>query len=343
MFSDKAVYECDDGYIPRDLFPDSTVKTCDMYGNWSGISFSCGPVDCGNPNVPSNGSIVTFNGTIYLDQVAYECDTGFNLTGSRVLTCQQTGNWTEPEPVCEPVDCGDLPDPGNGLVVYDSKSTLYGDMVYYECVDSFDLVGDSVRVCNADGIWNRSEPSCLLPDCGNLTDPSNGFVNTSSGTTLKNTATYSCIEGYLLEGVDSRLCLSTGSWESSEPSCKVKGLYVHCIYFIFIGVAAFHYKVRRTINVSKSSCFFIFLSDCGVPITPLNGTIVTPYGTTFGRVAIMSCLDGFVANSSVYRECLSTGLWSEPGPSCLEVVISMSNTYVHLHNYVYYNNLFYCK
>ena len=53
----------------------------------------------------------------------------------------------------------------------------------------------------------------LVIDCGPLTDPDNGLVNTSSGTTFGNTATYTCYIG-------SRACQADGRWSSVEPTCS---------------------------------------------------------------------------------------------------------------------------
>ena len=57
-------------------------------------------------------------------------------------------------------------------------------------------------------------------DCGNLTDPVNGSVNHTSGTTFGQTATYSCNTGYNLVGDSIRTCQATGEWSGSAPTCK---------------------------------------------------------------------------------------------------------------------------
>ena len=64
---------------------------------------------------------------------------------------------------------------------------------------------------------------CVLPltamNCDNLTDPNNGQVNHTAGTTLGQTATYSCNTGYNLVGGSIRICLATG-WSRSAPTCQ---------------------------------------------------------------------------------------------------------------------------
>ena len=57
-------------------------------------------------------------------------------------------------------------------------------------------------------------------DCGSLTDPANGQVDLTSGTTFGQTATYSCNTGYNLVGDSTRTCQATGEWSGSTPTCQ---------------------------------------------------------------------------------------------------------------------------
>ena len=57
-------------------------------------------------------------------------------------------------------------------------------------------------------------------DCGSLTDPANGQVDLTSGTTFGLNATYSCNMGYNLVGVSTRTCHATGVWLNSTPTCQ---------------------------------------------------------------------------------------------------------------------------
>ncbi len=57
-------------------------------------------------------------------------------------------------------------------------------------------------------------------DCGPLTDPANGQVETSPGTTFGSTANYSCDDGYTLSDSTNRICLSNGIWSPVNPVCE---------------------------------------------------------------------------------------------------------------------------
>ena len=57
-------------------------------------------------------------------------------------------------------------------------------------------------------------------DCGSLTDPDNGSVTLTAGTTVEQTATYSCNTGYNLLGDSTRTCQANGVWSGSAPTCQ---------------------------------------------------------------------------------------------------------------------------
>ena len=68
-------------------------------------------------------------------------------------------------------------------------------------------------------------------DCGNLTNPANGQVTHTAGTTFGQTATYSCNTGYNLVGDSTRTCQATGNWSGSELTCQ--GMLLHFVYLWF--------------------------------------------------------------------------------------------------------------
>ncbi len=57
------------------------------------------------------------------------------------------------------VDCGALDDPSGGVV--DPHGTTYRSVATYSCNEGYVMTGgDSVRVCEFNGIWLGSEPTC---------------------------------------------------------------------------------------------------------------------------------------------------------------------------------------
>ena len=62
-------------------------------------------------------------------------------------------------------------------------------------------------------------PSTVV-DCSALTNPPNGQISTTGGTTFGQNATYSCNTGYNLMGDNTRTCEATGNWSGSAPTCQ---------------------------------------------------------------------------------------------------------------------------
>ncbi len=138
------------------------------------------------------------------------------------------------------VTCPPLTHPDNGMVIT-SNSNNYQSSAIYTCTTGFIFTASSggVRMCGADGQWTGDAPTCprelvnnivqrcdLLTavNCGNLTVPMNGIVDTSSGTTYQETATYTCNDGYQLVGALTRTCQDNGEWSLSAPTCRGKGI-----------------------------------------------------------------------------------------------------------------------
>lgn len=58
----------------------------------------------------------------------------------------------------------------------------------------------------------------LAKDCGALAVPLNGSIN-GRETTFPNEATFSCDEGFILNGSTARRCQASGTWSGVETSC----------------------------------------------------------------------------------------------------------------------------
>ena len=190
--------------------------------------------------------------------------------------------------------CSGLPTPNNGVLVYNTDTTLpydFGTVATYQCNLGYGLiVATNTRVCNGDssstvGVWNGVDPGCdrktsssLLQSvyiyiimymclcnytviftvilvrlikkmhtsgiamviidtsslisgitCSVLPLISNGVISYSAATTASydftTTATYSCNDGFFLQGSDRRECTgdsadTVGEWSGSAPVCS---------------------------------------------------------------------------------------------------------------------------
>ena len=56
------------------------------------------------------------------------------------------------------IDCGHPGTPKNGRI--DIGSTLLDDIVRYDCVTGYRLVGPDTRTCQNNGEWSGEDPRC---------------------------------------------------------------------------------------------------------------------------------------------------------------------------------------
>jgi hypothetical protein len=82
------------------------------------------------------------------------------------------------------------------------------------------MTGAKTRICQADGTWSGTMPSCTVVDCGAAPNLANAIF-TTTGTTYNSTVTYTCKTGYSMVGTPTRTCLTDGTWSTPAPSCAV--------------------------------------------------------------------------------------------------------------------------
>ncbi len=204
-----ATYSCDTGLT---LTGGDSMRTCTVNG-WDRTPPTCTSEDC-------NGTSNVFTAT---------CDHLSDLIHLLLLLLYI---------LLTVVDCGSLFDPDNGMVTV--TTTTFESTATYTCDTGYTLIGASTRMCGAGGSWTLMEPTCVgmynniivilssmnafptAVDCGPLFNPSNGAVDTSSGTTFMMTATYICNTGYTLIGANTRTCGAGGMWTPIVPTCDRK-------------------------------------------------------------------------------------------------------------------------
>ncbi|XP_064386420.1 receptor-type tyrosine-protein phosphatase kappa-like [Halichondria panicea] len=287
-------YTCDTGYNISGATPITCMSDGTSNGTWSPSppTVTCALVDCGSPPPPgNNASLGILTRTTYQGTVTYTCDGGYEVSNgvtTAMATCMASGMW-EPLPTCQPVNCT-LPPPGNNASPGQPSSTVYQGSVTYTCNTGYWIstaVTTATATCMANRMW---EPvlACTAVDCNDIPAPSNGTVNTSSGTTFMMNATYTCNTGYNIVGEDTQTCEANRMWTPEAPTCAPV--------------------------------------DCG-PLTVPNGQVNTTSGTTFMNTATYTCDDGYNLNRVSDRTCQANGTWSLTAPTCDPVDCgSLNNT-----------------
>lgn len=321
-----ATYGCETGLAPSG----SSTRRCQLDGMWDGMAPACVVANCPALPGPTSGSVsaptLTFGST-----ANYACDSGYTLTGSATRTCKTDGTWSDTAPTCTIKNCGVLAAPTNGSV--NATGANYGATGTYACDTGYTLSGAATVMCQTDGAWSASAPTCALKNCGALTMPANGSVN-ATVTTYGSTASYACSTGYVLTGAATRTCGATGAWSGAAPTCvlkdcgaltapangsvdaKVTTFGATAMYTCMTGYGASGSATRScTISGWDGTAPTCVIANCPSLAGPAGGSVSAPM-LTFGSTATYSCNTGYDMAGTATRMCQAAGTWSGTAPTC---------------------------
>lgn len=190
-------------------------------------------VDCGILGDIKDGHVVYDSDppTTFGSTVSYTCDIGYTLTAPVMQTCEANGQWSGSAATCDGVCCIQLREGVSVCKQMYPRILLRArhSLLYTSMTD-----GLGVFLHGSECVYRViMEKFCIYAhtadDCGGLSNPANGSVNTDGGTTFKCRAVYSCDAGYTLNGTQVRRCAAGGNWTNSEPTCNSEPL-IHLCY-----------------------------------------------------------------------------------------------------------------
>ncbi|XP_019620833.1 PREDICTED: uncharacterized protein LOC109467329 [Branchiostoma belcheri] len=208
FYQDVAQFTCDTGY---DRVGNAAV-TCQADATWSGNVPTCTRKQCPLLTAPANGAVTGSN--FYQDVAAFTCDSGYDLVGNPVLTCQADATWDLTVPICTRKQCPVLAAPLNGAKI---GSNFYQDVLQFTCGTGYNLVGNPSITCQADATWSGAVPTCQPVECPLLTAPVNGGMTGSNF--YQDLVHFTCIPGYELVGSSSLACRADATWSGTVPTC----------------------------------------------------------------------------------------------------------------------------
>ncbi|KTG40098.1 hypothetical protein cypCar_00017639, partial [Cyprinus carpio] len=232
--NDVVTFFCNNGYI----LEGPSQAQCQADRQWSQQPPTCRVVNCTDPGIPANSirkSKIEYGNFTFGTVVSYDCNPGYYLFGSSVLTCQPVGYWDKPLPECLVFElflserprenvtgdkrgaCGDPGTPAHAT--REEGSFQQHAKVRFTCAAGHTLYGSAERICFPNSTWSGRQPICKPVQCGNPGTPANGHILRVHGTTFSHSIIYSCVDGYRLSGSPSRQCLANGTWSGSEPNC----------------------------------------------------------------------------------------------------------------------------
>jgi len=277
LFPSTASYACSPGYATAD----PTLRTCGVDGSWSGKQPVCVGIAGAPLSPPPFGSVKFSNDGKYPSTATYACDTGYATEDPLTLLVAIDGTWGGKEPVCKPVTCASLPAAQFGTFTT-TNGNMYPSNAVYTCSSGYRTTDPLVRVCNPDGSWTGSPPTCVGIPCAPLTAVPSAQVTFLNTGRFPDTATYKCDDGFSSADALTRTCLADGSWSGTAPRCAG--------------------------NTCQSLPAIAF------------GTVKSSNSNKFPSKAAYTCNDGFSTTDPTSRDCLPDGSWSGMAPTCQGVV-----------------------
>ena len=287
-----ARYACDSGFI----LSRRNSLYCSEDGAWRGEVPQCLPMDCPVPAQVESGSwtllttaaqdppdagepLVFYTGS----EILYSCQSGFQMTGSALLTCHGPDDgWLPEAPTCTAASsaaCPAVENPSHGTVVVDGFQS--GDSATFECDTGFQLDGPDVITCTDDLVWDPDgSSSCVEIMCPEPESPDNGTVIFTS-TTFGSKAVFQCDQGFMLNatGPATRTCGTEGTW--------IGGRAVSCVP-----------------------------RPCTVPEIIEHGYIGFEGSLNTGSSIVYECEEGYQVIGTSERFCLPSGEWTDEEPYC---------------------------
>lgn len=154
-FGSQAKYICFEDYV----LVGSDMRECQADGRWGGKQPYCAYKWCPVLQQISNGLV---NVSSYSENsiATYQCNSGYKLIGNDTRQCLLGGKWTNQEPFCQYVDCGQPKSIANGNYQLVNMTTNYLSVALYSCNDNYTLVGNNKMICSHNNRWTGKEPQC---------------------------------------------------------------------------------------------------------------------------------------------------------------------------------------
>ena len=157
-YGSKVKFYCHIGYELTGL----NERQCGENGNWEGEEPECVLIRCPPPKIPLHGEQdiheLTVGGT-----VSYNCNHGYRLEGTRILTCLNNKTWSGRVPSCIKVACQLPRNITSGFVSFSDME--YQANIEYSCHEGYVLSGYRARSCLYSGQWSGEEPRCVPSRC----------------------------------------------------------------------------------------------------------------------------------------------------------------------------------
>ncbi|NWW93649.1 CR1L protein, partial [Rhynochetos jubatus] len=339
-------YRCRPGYTLAG--GSSPLVTCLNTSLWHANPDFCVVKSCRPPDI-MNGNFNYTTDLLLGTTIIYTCDTGYRLVGQQTARCVLENNevFWDNTPYCDIIPCSPPPVIENAQSSAGNQDFTFGMAVTYRCNTGFSRIGDPTIHCTVnedlEGVWSGPPPECKVVRCKNP-EVKNGRKLSGFGTeyTYRDTVTFECYPGYLLNGSSVVTCGADNTWNPPVPTCDL----IHCgpaprfpfaeperpvgesspagtqlRYMCKAGYAAAGSKssVVTCLNDATWSAEpdFCIRQQCTRPMIK-NGDVIAD-NFQFETVVTFTCHPGYELKESFSAKCVVSGNgvdWDTPLPHC---------------------------
>lgn len=269
---------------------DSGVYTCTTpKGLTNSIRVRVIDVQCSVLTAPEPPLLSRIEGSRMGHSALFECPAGYRLDGASGITCQYNGKWSADVPRCEKITCPQINFTSNNrrLLQIIEHNNTYGGRAIFTCMWGHKLSGSQNIICEGDGRWNDSIPTCLEITCPLPESPRSGHIVEQTRYSSKRQSRnrkykvgtlvrFACLPGHQLIGEASIICTENGTWSHRSPVCKVRCPYPGDPPHGRIAPLKFWYKPGDNIQVTCSPGYVTPLEPVKKPSCRENGIWSAP-------------------------------------------------------------------
>ncbi|XP_075631895.1 membrane cofactor protein isoform X2 [Balearica regulorum gibbericeps] len=250
VYETAVTYTCDD--VPKGADPFSLIGPATIFctydahlnGVWSEPPPQCKVVKCDNPKVENGRKISGFASSYsYRESVVFECDPGYFMIGSHIISCGENNTWSPPKPTCEKITedvCG-APNIAHGVVI-PAKSVYEGEeSVQIKCNKHCtfpDGTEEMTITCRGRNTWSSLQNCACEPKTSGFT-PHISYGRVIDGQkpsySVGDFITIECYAGYTLHGEARIQYIGENQWIPGVPTCQLSA-YITAIICVIVAL-----------------------------------------------------------------------------------------------------------
>ncbi|CAL9703234.1 unnamed protein product [Knipowitschia caucasica] len=214
--SEVVTYACEGAHVLKG----SKTLTCSDNGTFDRAPPTCVLVNCQNP-VLEFGRISSGSPPYkYQTSVSLDCNKGYDLLGSSVVSCDINSEWKPSLPKCNPIECKAPEIPNGEVVGKPDLSYKFSEKVTLKCLEGYKLKGQSTLTCGEKSQWSEPLPECTPIQC--MTPKVEGGVLVGGprpSYAYKDSVLFECVSGYAMTGEGNLTCDDNSQWYPKLPVC----------------------------------------------------------------------------------------------------------------------------